>query len=159
EAADLLEELDSDDAAAILSEDVPERQQALLEAMDPADAADVRALLRYPPQSAGRLINDSFVGVRPDHTAAQALDEVRAIVHEAAVIAYLYVLDESDRLLGTLSLRKLLVAPPDQPVRDLMRPRPITVVPETDQEEVGRIVARYDLAALPVVDADGRMLG
>jgi magnesium transporter len=159
EAAEILEELDSDDAAAILTEDVPERQQALLDAMDPEDAADVRALLRYPPQSAGRLMNDTFVAVRPGQTAAQALDELRAIVHDAAVIAYLYVLEGGGRLGGTLSLRKLLVAPPTQTVGELMRPRPLTVAPETDQEEVARIVARYDLAAVPVVHSDGRMLG
>ncbi|HWQ15405.1 MAG TPA: magnesium transporter [Roseiflexaceae bacterium] len=159
EAADILEELDSDDAAAILTEDVPERQQALLAAMDPEEAADIRELLRYPPQSAGRLMNDLFVAVRPEQTAAQALDELRAVVHDAAVIAYLYVLENGGRLSGTLSLRKLLVAPPTQLVGELMRPRPITVAPETDQEEVARIVSRYDLAAVPVVAPDGRMLG
>lgn len=159
EAADILEELDSDDAAAILTEDVPERREALLDAMDPADAADVRALLRYPPQSAGRLLNDYFVAVRPEMSAAQALDELRAIVHDTAVIVYLYVLDESDRLVGTLSLRNLLVAPVEQLVGELMRLNPITVTPDIDQEEVARIVSRYDLAAVPVVQSDGRMLG
>jgi magnesium transporter len=159
EAADILEELDSDDAAAILTEDVPERQQALLDAMDPADAADVRALLRYPPQSAGRLVNDYFVAVRPEMSCAQALDELRAIVHDSAVIVYLYVVEEGGRLVGTLSLRNLLVVPPTQLVRDLMRPNPIAVAPEADQEEVARIVSRYDLAAVPVVRADGSMLG
>ena len=159
ETADLLEELDSDDAAAILTEDVPERQQALLAAMDPEDAADVRELLRYPPQSAGRLLNDYFVAVRPDMTVAQALDELRGIVHDAAVIVYLYVVENGGRLIGTLSLRNLLVAPPTQRVSELMRPNPLAVAPDTDQEEVARIVSRYDLAAVPVVRADGRMLG
>jgi magnesium transporter len=159
EAADILEELDSDDAAAILSEDVPERREALLEAMDPADAADVRELLRYPPQSAGRLLNDYFVALRPEMTALEALGELRAVVHDAAVIVYLYVLEGGSRLVGTVSLRKLLVAPVEQRVGELMRPNPIAVTPETDQEEVARIVSRYDLAAVPVVRADGRMLG
>ncbi|MEN9933657.1 MAG: hypothetical protein RLZZ387_236 [Chloroflexota bacterium] len=159
EAADILEELDSDDAAAILTEDVPERQQALLAAMDPEDAADVRELLRYPPQSAGRLLNDYFTVVRPEMTAAQAMDELRGMVHETAVIVYLYVVEDGGRLVGTLSLRNLLVAPPEQSVSAIMRPRPIAVAPETDQEEVARIVARYDLAAVPVIRADGRMIG
>jgi magnesium transporter len=159
EAADILEELDSDDAAAILTEDVPERQEALLDAMDPQDAADVRALLRYPPQSAGRLLNDYFVTVTPQHTATQALGELRAMVHDAAVITYLYVIEDGARLTGTLSLRKLLVAQPEETVAALMRPTPITVVPEADQEEVARIVARYDLAAVPVVTPEGRMIG
>jgi magnesium transporter len=159
EAADYLEELDSDEAAAILTEDVPERQQELLAAMNPSDAADVRALLRYPPQSAGRLLNDQFVGVRAEMTVAQSLDELRRVVHDAAVIAYLYVLDEAGRLLGTVSLRRLLVAGPEQPVGGMMRTQLITVEPTADQEEVARLVSRYDLAALPVVAPGGRMLG
>jgi magnesium transporter len=155
QAADILEELDSDDAAAILTEDVPERQHELLAAMAPEEAADVRELLRYPPQSAGRLLNDQFVALRESDTVADAMARLRSIVHDAAVIVYLYVLDVRDRLIGTVSLRRLLVEKPDRPVIELMRPSPIAVHPETDQEEV----ARYDLAALPVVDDAGRMLG
>ncbi len=159
QAADILEELDSDDAAAILTEDVPERQHELLAAMAPEEAADVRKLLRYPPQSAGRLLNDQFVALRESDTVADAMARLRSIVHNAAVIVYLYVLDVRDRLIGTVSLRRLLVEKPDRPVIELMRPSPIAVHPETDQEEVARMVARYDLAALPVVDDAGRMLG
>jgi magnesium transporter len=155
QAADILEELDSDDAAAILTEDVPERQHELLAAMAPEEAADVRELLRYPPQSAGRLLNDQFVALRESDTVADAMARLRSIVHDAAVIVYLYVLDVRDRLIGTVSLRRLLVEKLDRPIIELMRPSPIAVHPETDQEEV----ARYDLAALPVVDDDGRMLG
>lgn len=159
QAADILEELDSDDAAAILTEDVPERQQELLAAMEPQEAADVRELLRYPPQSAGRLLNDQFVAVRPDQTLAQAMERLRGIVHDSAVIVYLYVLDEQERLVATISLRRLLVEPAERLIADIMRPAPITVAPDADQEEVARVVARYDLAAVPVVDATGRMLG
>ncbi|ABU58600.1 magnesium transporter [Roseiflexus castenholzii] len=159
QAADILEELDSDDAAAILTEDVPERQNELLAAMAPEEAADVRELLRYPPQSAGRLLNDRFVALRESDTVADAMERLRNIVHDAAVIVYLYVLDQHDRLIGTVSLRRLLVDSPNRPIIELMRPSPLAVQPETDQEEVARMVARYDLAALPVVDGEGRMLG
>lgn len=159
QAADILEELDSDDAAAILTEDVPERQNELLAAMAPEEAADVRELLRYPPQSAGRLLNDRFVALRESDTVADAMERLRTIVHDAAVIVYLYVLDQHDRLIGTVSLRRLLVDSPNRPIIELMRPSPLAVQPETDQEEVARMVARYDLAALPVVDGEGRMLG
>jgi magnesium transporter len=80
QAADILEELDSDDAAAILTEDVPERQHELLAAMAPEEAADVRELLRYPPQSAGRLLNDQFVALRESDTVADAMARLRSIV-------------------------------------------------------------------------------
>ncbi|MDW8148602.1 MAG: magnesium transporter [Roseiflexaceae bacterium] len=159
QAADILEELDSDDAAAILTEDVPERQHELLAAMAPEEAADVRELLRYPPQSAGRLLNDQFVALRESDTVADAMERLRSIIHDAAVIVYLYVLDRYDQLIGTVSLRRLLVESPYRPIIELMRPSPIAVRPDTDQEEVARLAARYDLAALPVVDEEGRMLG
>lgn len=159
QAAAILEQLASDDAAAILGEDVPERQHELLAAMTPRAAREVRTLLRFPPQSAGRLANDRFVRLRPGDTAADALAALRAMVHEAATITYLYVLGADGRLAGTVSLRRLLVAPAGQPVAALMRPDPITVPPEMDQERVAHLVSRYDLAAVPVVDAGGRMLG
>lgn len=159
QAAAILEQLASDDAAAILDEDVPERQHELLAAMTPRAARDVRALLRFPPQSAGRLANDRIVRLRPTDTVADALAALRAVVHEAAVITYLYVVDADDRLVGTVSLRRLLVEPPGRPVAELMRPDPITVPPEMDQEQVAHLVSRYDLNAVPVVDAGGRVLG
>ena len=74
--------------------------------MAPEEAADVRELLRYPPQSAGRLLNDQFVALRESDTVADAMARLRSIVHNAAVIVYLYVLDVRDRLIGTVSLRR-----------------------------------------------------
>lgn len=159
EAADILEELDSDEAAAILTEDVPERQHEILAAMDPADAADVRELLRYPPQSAGRLINDQFVAMQAGANVGQAMAQVRKVALNAAVIAYLYVLDSDGRLAGTVSLRRLLVAEPSAVLGDMMRTQLITVTPDTDQEEVARLVSRYDLAAVPVVTPERQLLG
>lgn len=159
EASDLLELLPTDEAAAILSEDVPERQAALLEAMEPGDAAEVRTLLSYPPQSAGRLMNEAFVRVRPEATVASAMEQLRAQALDIETLVYLYVLDPVGRLLGVVTLRKLLIAQPEQRMDELMRTRIVTVPPETDQEEVARLVSRYDLSAIPVVTADGRMLG
>jgi magnesium transporter len=159
EAAGLLGQLSADDAVAILTEDVPERRDELLAAMRPDDAADIRELLSYPPQSAGRLMVQEYVRIRPDESVGHALDLVREVGAELGSLSYLYVIDRSQRLVGVVSLRELVIAPSAQQIGAIMQPRLITVGPETDQEEVAQLVARYDLGAVPVVDADRRMLG
>ena len=159
EAGDLLDRLPMDDVAEILTEDVPERQQDLLAAMEPDDAAEVRTLLRYPPQSAGRLMTEKFVRVRPEITAAEAIAHLRRIDPEVETMTDLYALDPQGRLVGVVSLREVIVAPPERRLADFMRTQLVTVTPETDQEEVARLVSRYDFLALPVVTPDQRMLG
>jgi len=158
EAGDLLDSLPMDDVAEILTEDVPERQQELLTAMEPRDAAEVRSLLSYPPQSAGRLMTDKFVRVRPEMTAADAIAYLRLIDPEIESFTDLYVLNPARQLLGVVSLRAVITAPPDRRMREIMNPHIVTVPPETDQEQVARLAARYDVLALPVV-GEGRMLG
>ncbi|HSH77429.1 MAG TPA: magnesium transporter [Herpetosiphonaceae bacterium] len=159
EAADLLDVLPPDDAAEILAEDVPDRQEVLLAAMEPADAAEVRALLHYPPQSAGRLMTEKFARIAPEMTAAEAIAHLRGIDHEVETIRDLYALDAQERLLGSLSLRAVIMAPEQRLLAELLQPPVVTVTPETDQEQVARLVSQYDLLSLPVVTADGRMLG
>ncbi len=159
EAGDLLDRLPMDDVAEILGEDVPERQQALLAAMEPDDAAEVRALLSYPPQSAGRLMTEKFVQVRPDMTADETIARLRQLDPEIESLHDLYVLGPEQQLVGVVSLRGVITAPPERRMGELMTTRLITATPETDQEEVARLVSQYDLSALPVVTAEGRMLG
>lgn len=158
EVGDLLDSLPMDDVAEILTEDVPDRQNELLTAMEPRDAAEVRALLSYPPQSAGRLMTDKFVRARPEMTAADAIAFLRLIDPEIESFTDLYVLNPAQQLLGVVSLRAVITAPPGRRMSEIMNPHIVTVPPETDQEQVARLVARYDMLALPVVGA-GRMLG
>jgi magnesium transporter len=159
EVGDLLDSLPMDDVAEILSEDVPDRVQELLAAMEPSDAAEVRSLLSYPPQSAGRLMTDKFVRVGPDTTAGGAIAYLRLIDPEIESLSDLYVLDSARHLLGAVSLRQVITTPAERPLREIMNADVVTVAPTTDQEEVARLVSRYDLLALPVVGAEGRMLG
>src|SRR6266542_5954570 len=158
EVGDLLDSLPMDDVAEILTEDVPDRQHELLTAMEPRDAAEVRSLLSYPPKSAGRLMTDKFVRVRPEMSAAEAIAFLRLIDPEIESFTDLYVLNLVQQLLGVVSLRAVITAPPGRRMSEIMNPHIVTVPPETDQEQVARLVARYDLLALPVVGA-GRMLG
>jgi magnesium transporter len=159
EVGDLLDSLPMDDVAEILSEDVPHRVQELLAAMEPGDAAEVRSLLSYPPQSAGRLMTDKFVRVGADMTAGGAIAYLRLIDPEIESLSDLYVLDPARHLLGVVSLRQVITVPSERPMREIMNADVVTVAPTTDQEEVARLVSRYDLLALPVVGAEGRMLG
>ncbi len=158
QVGDLLDSLPMDDVAEILTEDVPDRQHELLTAMEPRDAAEVRALLSYPPKSAGRLMTDKFVRVRAEMSAADAIAFLRLIDPEIESFTDLYVLNPEQQLLGVVSLRAVITAPAERRMNEIMNPHIVTVPPETDQEQVARLVARYDMLALPVV-GDGRMLG
>lgn len=158
-AGDLLDMLPMDDVAEILGEDVPERQHDLLAAMEPADAAEVRSLLQYPPKSAGRLMTDRFVRVQADMTAAETFTYLRKVDEEVETINDIYVLDEDQRLRGVVGLRELVTAPPERCLLDIMETQVISAAPETDQEEVARLVSQYNLSALPILNAQQQMLG
>ncbi|GIV05365.1 MAG: magnesium transporter MgtE [Fimbriimonadales bacterium] len=158
-AARLLQALPADDAAQIL-EELPEPQaQALLQQMAPPEARDVRELLEYPPNTAGRLMVREYVRVRPDWTAEQALEYLRQISAEVETVYYLYAVDMRQRLVGVCSLRELVVADPSKRIEQIMETDLVVVKPEADQEEVANLLSKYDLLAVPVVDDLGRMLG
>src|SRR5262245_3875181 len=127
EVGDLLDSLPIDDVAEILAEDVPERQQELLAAMEPRDAAEVRTLLSYPPQSAGRLMTDKFVRVRPEMTAGETIAYLRLVDPEIESLVDLYVLSEDRHLLGVVSLRAVISAPPERELREIMITDVVTV--------------------------------
>ncbi len=158
-AADILEEMGPDEAADLMADLSPERQTELLGLMEPDEAADVRELLSYAEETAGGLMTTDFITVSPGETAQQVIDRLRELAPSADQVYYLYVTDESGRLLGTVTLRGLIVANPETPVSAFTRPEPISVEVGVDAEEVAAAIARYNLLALPVVDAEGRMQG
>jgi magnesium transporter len=157
--ADLLDTLPEDDAAAVLDELPDNQSRALLELMERQEAAEVRGLLTYPDDSAGRLMTQHFVRVSPDMTGGEAMNAIRRADPAIETINDLYVVDEAGTLAGVLALRTLIAGRPEQTVGELMVGRVVAVRPDTDREEVARLVARYDLLAIPVVDATDRILG
>lgn len=159
DAGEILDEMTPDDAVEILTEDVPELQEELLAAMEPEYADELERLLEYPPQSAGLLMTDMFVRIKKDMTAADAIIQVRSADDDIETITDLYVLADDRTLLGVLSLRELITAPPESRIEDIMNDQVIAVPPEMDQEMVARLVSRYDFLAIPVVDAHGKILG
>ena len=159
DAADVLEELQPDDATDIFGELEPEHSGVILVQMEPEEAQELRDLLAYPSDTAGGLMTPAFVSMSPTLRADQAIAALRKVAETAETVNYVYVTDPQDHLLGVLSLHRLVLTNPDAMVRDLMYTRPITVLATEDQEEAARILTENDLLALPVVDADNRILG
>jgi len=158
-AADILEEMGPDEAADLVADLSEERQEQLLGLMEPEEASDVRELLAYGEETAGGLMTTDFITITPETTAEGVIERLRELHPDADQVYYLYVTDADGMLVGTITLRGLIVASPDTPVRDFMRPDPISVALDLDAEQVGAAIARYNLLALPVVDAEGRMQG
>lgn len=158
-AARLLQLIPADDAAQILDELEEAKAEALLQQMTPPEAREVRELLEYPENTAGRLMVRQYVRVRPDWTVEMTLDYLRQVGSEIETIYYLYVVDNRQRLVGVCSLRDVVISDPSKRIEQIMEADPIVVHPETDQEEVANLLSKYDLLAVPVVDELGRMLG
>lgn len=159
QAADILEEIDPDDATDIFAELEPTVGDTILVQMEPAEAEEIRELMAYPPDTAGGIMTPAFVALAPDIQADQAIAALRRVAEEAETVNYVYVVDPAERLLGVLSLHRLVLTPPATPVRDLMTIDVITVPVDADQEDAARIVIEHDLLAVPVVDAGNRLLG
>jgi Mg2+ transporter MgtE len=158
-AADILEEMDPDEAADLLQDLPEERREELVELMDKEEAQDVEELLTHPEDSAGGIMTSDYVSLAGELTAAQAIDQLRERKPDPELTYYLYVVDAEEKLEGVLSLRDLVVAPPETKVRAIMDPHVLKVAAETPKEEVAALIAKYDLLALPVVDARGKLIG
>ncbi len=156
-AAEIVEELEDDDAADILGELPIAEQERILKEVE--DRADVDRLLRYDDETAGGLMTTNTVTVRDTDTVVQALDEIRRQAEEATDFYQIFVVDDNRRLVGILPFKDLVVSKPDRMVGEFMTDADISVRPDLDQEEVARLMARYNLASVPVVDESGRLLG
>ncbi|GIV96781.1 MAG: magnesium transporter MgtE [Herpetosiphonaceae bacterium] len=155
--SDILDEMAPDDAADLLGELEPEQVAAALETMEEAD--EVRELLSYDKESAGGLMSPHIVTLRDSLTSRQAIDFLRRVKPEEDTVYYLFVVDGNDRLVGVVSLRQLVIADPRTILSDIMKRDVIAATVDTDQEECARLLARYDLLALPIVDRENRIVG
>ena len=158
EVSRILEQMPPDHAAEVVEELPPEQAERLLDLMKEEHSEDVQELLQYPEDSAGRLMSTSVVAVTEATTVAEAIERIRKSAPEGRGFE-LYVVDDQGRLVGVVPLRRLLTAAPTTPVWAIREPDVISVTADTDQEEVARRVAKYDLVAVPVVDSEHRLLG
>lgn len=161
DAADILEDMDPDDAADLLGELTTAQAEGILNQMEADEAADVKRLLTYPEDSAGGIMTTDFVAMPETLTAHQVISRLRRIKDLPEEIYYLYVVDREPvgKLKGVLTLRHLVSAPPDRIVKDIMLTDVIKARVTDPAVEVARMIAHYNLLAVPVVDDDDRLLG
>jgi magnesium transporter len=158
ELSELVGEMEPDDAADLLSELPEEQSEKVLELLEHEEAEEVRELLEHEEDTGGGIMTSRLVAVREEMSVAAAIAHLREWADEDQIF-YIYAVDKQEHLLGTVSIRRLLLARPEVLIRDLTRGEPIAVHTDTDQEEIARLFQEYDLLALPVVDGEGRLVG
>lgn len=160
EASGLLGQMDPDDAADIIRDLPYEKAETLLRLMGVEDASEIRRLLGYRENTAGGMMTTQFVALSEDDTVGEAIETLRHLDEDFPTVHYVYVLDEdSEKLVGVMSMRTLVLAHNDTRLGDVMYTDIISVPPDEDEEEVASDISKYDLVALPVVDEGGHMLG
>jgi CBS domain-containing protein len=159
-AADILEEMAPDEAADVLQDLPQQKAQELLQLMEQAEAAEVAELLAHPEDSVGGIMTTEYATLRPALTAAEAMAELRQrFAGELDDAHYVYVTDEAEHLLGVFSIWELVVADPQACLADFMQSKVVSLRADQKAEEAGRLMARYNLLAIPVVDDGDRLLG
>lgn len=158
-AAGIINELDLDDAADLLQDISPEPRARILHLTDPATEAALSKLISYHEDSAGGLMNPDVVAVQADMTKVEALREVTRLAEETDDFYMIYVVDENRHLLGYVSFKALFRAKSHEHIRNIMDPEVVSVTVDTDQEDVAKLVSRYNLPTLPVVDMHNRLVG
>lgn len=154
----ILKELPSDDVADIVGDMPEEKAKEVLQMMKEEDSVEVEDLLRYPEETAGGIMTPDFFSLTEDTMAQEAIAKLQQ-ASDAEMVFYIYVTDNDGRLVGVISLRQLLIVPPNTPLKKIMAIDVLSVNVEMDQEEVARQVARYNLLAIPVVDKENRLVG
>jgi len=157
--SEIVEELDSDDAADLVGDLPPERAKEVIESVGDEVSEELEKLLPYPDDTAGGLMALEFVAVMADATVGDAIESIRQKREEVENLYYIWVTDAFERLVGVISLKDLILEPPDRKISEIMNPEVISVNAKADQEEVVDLVRRYDLVHIPVVDDFHRLVG
>ena len=158
EIAKLLQEIPSDDAAALVDYLPDDLSNEVLELMRRRESGQVESLLDYAEQTAGRIMNPNVFALSEDLTVGEAIWALQNAIN-VEMVFYLYVVDGRRHLVGVTSLRRLLLVAPETPLKRIMTPDVFSVRVDTDQEEAARLVASYNLLAIPVVDEENKLAG
>lgn len=156
---DLLEEIPTDQAADIISMMSKSKSDKLLSSMRPDVESKIKSILNYPPESAAAIMGTSFISVPEDYTVEQTIDLLRKIAPSSESIYHIYVVDAEGRLIGFLSIRRLIIAPPESRMSDIMKKDVIYVKMSTPQEDIAKAMAKYDIFVVPVVNGDNVLKG
>ena len=155
----ILESMPADDVADIIGRLPAEKSQTILDKMKKAESEEVEDLLRYEDDTAGGIMVPDFIALREDVTAREAIESLQTEHSDVEMAFYLYVVDEYGKLVGVSSLRQLVVVSPETLLKEFMTTDVFSVQTDMDQEEVAKLVARYDILAVPVVDGSNRLMG
>lgn len=158
-AADILEEMPADEAADVLGDMDKVHRDQLLSRMNIEEREDVQELLEYHDETAGGLVTNEYVAISQEMTAQQTIEQLRALEPEAEITYSVYVVDTEEKLAGVITLRDLIVAPPETRIAEFMRAKVRSVLLDATVEEVAHKFERYKLLALPIVNADGCLQG
>jgi magnesium transporter len=156
---DILDLMPKDDVADLLGHLPVEKSDAILEMMKKEGSEEVEDLLHYGDDTAGGIMVPDFIALREDTTAREAIESLQEEHLDVEMPFYLYVVDSNGKLIGVSSLRQLVVVPPTTPLKNFMTTDVFAVKTDMDQEEVAKIVARYDILAVPVVDDTNLLVG
>jgi len=159
EASDIIEEMSLSDAADLLGDLSQEKAENILQEMEKEIAEDVKELLTHPEEKAGGMMTTSYLQFLPETTVKEAIEALRREAEDIDFVYYVYIVDDEERLLGMLSLRELLTAAPEIPLKDLMDRRIVAVYLDDGKDEIARSFAKYGLMALPVLDRDNKLQG
>jgi len=154
----LIVRADPDDAVTFIDSLPDERREHVMGLLDPERRAAVREIINYPEGTVGRLMTTEFMALSPDTTAQGAIDKIRER-GELEAFFYLYVVDDDGKLIGVVPIRSLVIAPPARTLTDMMIADPVKANVFMDQEEAARLVGKYELLALPIVDEGGHLEG
>jgi magnesium transporter len=157
--ADILNELNSDDATDIISHLPRERAQKIIGLVQPQVSEELRKLLGYKTDTAGGIMALEFVSVNASSTIGEAIETIRKKREEVEKLYYVWAVDDSGRLAGVVSIKDLVLEPQDRKIKDIMNPDVISVDVNADQEEVARVAKQYDLANIPVVNFQHKLVG
>ena len=158
-AADVLEKMPADEVADIFDEMEKDKVEELLSEMESEASDDVRELLKYDENEIGSLMTTDFIAFSKYMTVEKTIMELRKIKPESDIIYYLYIVDETERFVATVSLRDIIVSQPQTTLSEIMSERPIYVIDTDNVDSIAEIISKYNLLAVPVVDKDKIMMG
>lgn len=155
----LIEAMSADDRVDLLEHMDEEQLEALLPLIAQAEREEIRRMLSYPDNSAGSIMTTEYASLPENITASEALSRLRQQAPDSETIYYVFVVNEARHLHGVITLRELIMARPNAMLADVMRRDPISVRIYDDREEAARLIAKFDLIALPVLDDESRLMG
>ncbi|NER31762.1 MAG: magnesium transporter, partial [Symploca sp. SIO1C4] len=159
EVIDIVDKMSPDDRVRLFDELPAKVVRRLLEQLSPKERQATAQLLGYEPDTAGRIMTPEYISLKETLTIGETLERIRSLAKVTEMIYYLYVTDAARRLTGIVSLRDLVISSPEKTLGEIMTRDVVYVNTGTDQEEVARLIQRYDFLAVPIVDREQRLVG